>query len=96
MKTIFSLKTMIEDIKLTISMLMDFVKGNYKEIPLDTLSALVITMAYVISPIDIITDVIPVVGWVDDLILVRFFLIYAKKDVKNYVSWKSKQETTIG
>ncbi len=72
MKTIFSLKKMIEDIKLTISMLTDFVKGNYKEIPLDTLSALIITIAYVISPIDFITDVIPVVGWIDDLVLVRF------------------------
>ena len=95
MKTIFSLKKMIEDIKLTISMLTDFVKGNYKEIPLDTLSALIITIAYVISPIDFVTDVIPVVGWIDDLVLVRFFLIYAKKDIKNYVLWKSKQETTI-
>ena len=83
MKTIFSLKKMIEDIKLTISMLTDFVKGNYKEIPLDTLSALIITIAYVISPIDFITDVIPVVGWIYDIVLIRFFIIKEKKKNKN-------------
>lgn len=32
----------------------------------------VLTVLYVVSPLDLITDVIPVIGWVDDVVIVSF------------------------
>lgn len=32
----------------------------------------ILTALYVISPIDIVSDIIPVLGWVDDFIIVSF------------------------
>jgi len=32
----------------------------------------VLTVVYVISPVDLITDIIPVIGWVDDVVIVSF------------------------
>lgn len=32
----------------------------------------VLTVVYVISPLDLITDIIPVIGWVDDVVIVSF------------------------
>lgn len=32
----------------------------------------VLTVIYVISPLDLITDIIPVIGWVDDVVIVSF------------------------
>lgn len=32
----------------------------------------VLTALYVISPIDIVSDIIPVLGWVDDFLIVSF------------------------
>lgn len=36
--------------------------------------ATLLLVGYVVSPIDLIPDVIPVIGWVDDIVLVPFAL----------------------
>lgn len=40
--------------------------------PLWTKAAALLLALYVLSPIDLITDLLPVVGWVDDVALVAF------------------------
>ena len=41
-----------------------------KNVPAENKGALVAGLAYVISPIDLIPDNIPVAGWIDDLIVI--------------------------
>ncbi|CAJ0798099.1 hypothetical protein LMG19083_03106 [Ralstonia psammae] len=36
--------------------------------------AALLLVGYVVSPVDLIPDVIPVIGWVDDIVLVPFAL----------------------
>jgi uncharacterized membrane protein YkvA (DUF1232 family) len=91
----FRLLHFFKEFGLTINMLFDYFKGDYKEVPIDTLSAFVIMIAYVISPVDLIPDIIPIVGWIDDFVVIRFILIYAKKDLKKYFLWKSKNNVTF-
>ena len=43
---------------------------RHRETPLHLKAAMVFVVAYLVSPIDLIPDFIPFVGWVDDLILV--------------------------
>lgn len=45
-----------------------------KKVPPENKGALVAGIVYVISPIDLIPDVIPVAGWVDDLIVIALAL----------------------
>lgn len=55
-----------------------------------------LTIAYVISPIDLIPDTIPILGWMDDigvlLAQVVSFLIYIKRQRQAFHSENSNRE----
>ena len=73
------------------SLVKDYYKGNYRNIPYKTISAAVVGLLYVINPIDIIPDFIPFIGHIDDVLVLRFCLKLVEKDLAKYKSWKDKQ-----
>lgn len=72
---------------LLLSMLLDFFKGRY---PLPKKTALLIVFAflYLISPVDIVPDVFPLIGLVDDVAVLAFAFNFIKGDLENYRDWK--------
>jgi uncharacterized membrane protein YkvA (DUF1232 family) len=55
---------------------------------------LVFVVAYALSPIDLIPDVIPIVGYVDDLLLLPLAIYLALKMVPETVLAECRQKTT--
>lgn len=80
-----------QDIKDMVSLVKDYLCGEYPEVPYGTLIAIVAALIYVLSPIDLIPDFIPVVGLADDAIVVGLCLEIARTDLENYRKWKSGQ-----
>lgn len=68
-------------------MLLDSFKGRY---PLPKKTALMIILAflYLISPVDIIPDIFPLIGLVDDVAVLAFAFNFIKDDLENYRAWK--------
>lgn len=77
------------DLKLMINLIIDYVKGDYKNVPWDTIAAITGAIIYFVSPIDVIPDFIPVAGYVDDLAVIKFALDFAGDDLKKYEQWKN-------
>lgn len=50
------------------------------------------TVAYALSPIDLIPDFIPVLGYLDDLILVPVFIFITLKLIPDYIVDEYKEE----
>ncbi|MBW2217965.1 MAG: DUF1232 domain-containing protein [Deltaproteobacteria bacterium] len=78
----------IEDIKLLCGMVKDYCNGSYREIPFRIISSVVFTLLYILSPIDIIPDVIPVIGYIDDLMVLSLCLNLIEDDLLKYRRWK--------
>ena len=57
-----TLSKFLDDIKLYFKMLGDIFTGKYKKIPVGTIAAIVGTLLYVLSPVDLIPDFILVIG----------------------------------
>ena len=85
------LESYAKDLLLLMSLVKDYYKGNYRNIPYKTISAAVVGLLYVINPIDIIPDFIPFIGHIDDVLVLRFCLKLVEKDLAKYKSWKDKQ-----
>lgn len=51
-------------------------------------------LLYVVSPLDIIPDVIPLVGWLDDAALLSWAYKNAKKQVEQYLEWRKENKNT--
>ena len=81
----------IDDVATMGSMISDYAKGNYKEIPRKTIISITVAVVYVVSPIDLIPDYTPVVGYADDIALVGFVLSQVHEDVDAYREWKKLQ-----
>jgi uncharacterized membrane protein YkvA (DUF1232 family) len=87
-----SLKQLWEDIKLMLSLLNDYRKGDYKDIPWNIIAAITGAIIYFISPIDVIPDFIPVVGYMDDALVIKLALDFASEDLNKYSLWKTERE----
>jgi uncharacterized membrane protein YkvA (DUF1232 family) len=84
-----SLLKVWNDIKLMISLITDYTKGNYKDVPWNVIAAVTVAVIYFISPIDVIPDFIPVVGYLDDLAVLKLALEFANDDLIAYKEWKN-------
>ena len=80
----------LNDIKLYFQMLGDVFTGKYKKVPVGTIAAIVGTLLYVLSPIDIIPDPIPIVGFLDDAAVMAACLNFTKYDVEKYKRYLGK------
>ena len=80
-----------DEVALVFSMLRDYVSGKYTKVPWRTIAVLVGSLAYVLAPIDLIPDFIPVIGWSDDCLALAGALAFAKMDLEEYKAWKAKR-----
>jgi len=80
------------DIKLMIELISDYYSGRYTDIPWRVLTSVVGAVAYFISPIDAIPDMILVLGYTDDAYVLKLALDFARDDLDKYKDWKSKRD----
>ena len=78
----------IEDLKLLFSVVKDYYKGRYRKIPWFSIGSIVFALLYVLNPVDLIPDFIPVIGYVDDALVVAACLALVEQDLEDYKKWK--------
>lgn len=74
----------LNDVKLYFKMLGDIFTGKYKKIPVGSIAAIVGTLLYVLSPVDLIPDFVPVVGYLDDAAILAACINFTRFDVEEY------------
>ena len=85
------LERFAKDLMLFMSLIKDYYKGNYRDIPYKTISAGVVGLLYTLNPVDIIPDFIPFIGHIDDALVLTFCLKLIEKDLQKYQTWKQSQ-----
>lgn len=76
-----------KDIKLMCAMVKAYSKKEYKEIPLRTITMVVLSLIYVFVPLDIVPDLIPLFGLIDDAGIVGMCLKAVHKDLEDFKNW---------
>ena len=74
-----------------ISMIKSYLKGEYRECPVSTIVAMIASLLYLISPKDLISDKLPVIGLLDDIAVVLLAWKYVIKDVEKYQAWRKAE-----
>ncbi|HEY5983149.1 MAG TPA: DUF1232 domain-containing protein [Anaerolineales bacterium] len=83
------LQRFIVDGQLLISMIKDYWARRYRQVPVGVVGAVVFTLLYVFNPLDLVPDVLPIVGQLDDAALVAACLMLVEHDLRTYESWKA-------
>ncbi|WP_131539276.1 YkvA family protein [Pedobacter nototheniae] len=73
----------------------DYVNGNYTEIPKRSIIAIIGGLIYFLSPIDVVPDFIPVLGFIDDVFILNLVYKQVVKDLEKYKIWKDQQDNII-
>ncbi|WP_443944582.1 YkvA family protein [Pedobacter sp. AW1-32] len=73
----------------------DYVAGNYTHIPKRSIVAILGGLVYFLSPVDVVPDFIPVLGFIDDIFVLNLVYKQVVKDLEAYKIWKDKQEHII-
>ena len=79
-----TLSKFLKDVKVYFRMLSDVFSRRYTRVPKGTVAAIIGSLLYVLSPVDLIPDVIPVIGYLDDAAVLTLCLKFAKHDVDEY------------
>ena len=76
-----------ENFKLLWSLLKDYYNKRYPNAPWKLIAATGFAVAYLISPIDVIPDVIPFLGFVDDASVFALVIAGFQSDIDDYKVW---------
>jgi uncharacterized membrane protein YkvA (DUF1232 family) len=81
----------VEDGKVLRALVRDWRAGKYRQAFYGTIAAVVFGLLYVINPFDIVPDVLPVIGALDDATVIGALLMLVERDLKKYRTWKEGQ-----
>ncbi len=66
-----------------------WLSGEYREVPVGTLVLVLATLAYFVSPIDAIPDILPFAGFIDDAGLIAWTVRSLRSDLENFRQWQN-------
>jgi uncharacterized membrane protein YkvA (DUF1232 family) len=82
------LQRFVDDARLLISAVKDYWSGKYRKWPWGTMAAVVFTLIYVFDPLDLVPDVLPIIGEIDDAAVVAACLFLIERDLLAYKQWR--------
>ena len=85
------LKRFIEDGKVLSALIKDWRAGKYRQALYGTIAAAAFALLYVLNPFDIVPDVLPFIGAVDDAAVLGACLMLVERDLRQYRGWKENQ-----
>jgi uncharacterized membrane protein YkvA (DUF1232 family) len=86
------LQRFIDDGKLLVAAVRDYWAGRYRRMPWGTVAAVAFTLLYVLNPLDLVPDVLPIIGEVDDAAVVAACLFLLEIDLLQYKQWKDSTQ----
>lgn len=95
LKTVPIAGTTLAIVPTMVSMVKAYVQKDYPDVPIGTILAIVSALIYFVSPIDLIPDSIPVIGYADDMAVISACTKMVQSDIDEYVEWREKMGKTI-
>lgn len=65
-----------------------YVGGAYKDIPWGSIVLVTVAILYFVSPLDLLPDAVPGIGFVDDAAVIAFVVAQIKAELDNFLAWE--------
>ncbi len=82
-----------QQISLLFSMLKDYKNKTYTDVPWLSIAAITFALLYLLNPLDLIPDFIPIIGYIDDASVIGLTLKMIAEDLQTYKIWKEKNHS---
>ena len=81
----------IETIRELVQLVKDWKDKKYSGVSKTTIVTIALCFVYFVSPVDIVPDVMPVAGLLDDVLVLKITLGQIGADLNRYREWKAEQ-----
>jgi uncharacterized membrane protein YkvA (DUF1232 family) len=68
-----------------------YIRRDYRDIPWGSIVMVIVAIIYFVSPIDLIPDILPAIGLIDDAAIIAFVVAQIKADLDNFLAWEVEQ-----
>ncbi len=82
-------------VPIMVSLVRNYIKKEYTDIPIGSIIAIVSALIYFVSPLDIVPDSIPFLGYFDDAAVVAACWQLVESDVEEYKIWREKNNKIL-
>ena len=83
-----------EEFKLLWKMLKDYHSGAYRDIPWKFIAASGFAIFYLLNPFDVVPDVLPIIGYVDDAAVFGLVISSFKSEIEKYKVFVLKRKAS--
>ena len=85
-------EAVLDDFRALIRLVVAYARGHYRQISPDALVVVVGGLIYVVSPVDLIPDAIPVVGLLDDATVIAWVIKTVRGELDSFREWEAGAE----
>lgn len=89
------LSRMMRALRLFIPMCGDVISGRYRPIPWPAIGWMTLALVYLFSPLDLIPEVLLLIGLVDDIVIVGWLLSKVDAALTDYRHWKGVDQDEL-
>lgn len=89
------LKELVEKVSVFLRMVKAQFTGQYRELPWRTLLLLAGGLLYFVTPLDLIPDFLPALGFTDDLAIIFWLYNSIQEDIERFQSWENTLELEV-
>jgi uncharacterized membrane protein YkvA (DUF1232 family) len=83
----------VGEAKLLLSLLRDYWTRDYRAAPYWVIGAAAFALLYVLMPLDLVPDTLPIVGQLDDVAVVSICLALVRQELTKYAAWRESRES---
>ena len=87
------LRDLWNDVKTLVDLVNDWACGSYTQAPWTTIAAVASAVAYFACPFDVLPDIIPILGYLDDVIVIKVCLDLVERDLAAYRQWRTSSHS---
>ncbi len=83
---------LVQTAEIMMQMVRDYYRGEYRKVPWWAISAITVVLLYFLNPFDLIPDFIPIIGQIDDILVLMVGIRMIKRELDLYMEWKYPAE----